>query len=217
MGADKLKQAIYSLDPTVDANWTADGLPRMDVIEKLLNDKAITRQMVTDADPEFCRDVATKRRMEAEAKAKAEERENDISNKVSEEGQKETPQEEQIDPEEQLQSDILKLDEQIREKIEARSKIEKEIDALNRQRDGLQEKSFGRHSAANDTKGRLKFIESQNKLRAERHKRGQQIIQIVGKQNLDPRSKLDRAMSRKTARGTKRPPARLMNNQKPQE
>jgi len=205
MGAIALIDALKSLDPANDAQWTADGLPRMDVVETLVDNKAITRKDVTDADPELCREVATKRleaqkAQEAEVE-KAKENEDDTHPKV----QTQTPK---IDPQEQLRADIMTLDEQIKELGVEKNAIDKIIIKTQQQRDALQERSFGTHSAKEDTKARMAFITSQNKARAERYERGRKILQIVGKDALNPKCKLDQAMTRKTARGLRRPPAR---------
>lgn len=51
-------EALGTLDPANDEQWTADGLPRMDVIEELVGDKSITRADVTNAAPDFTRETA---------------------------------------------------------------------------------------------------------------------------------------------------------------
>lgn len=201
MGAITLKDALESLDPANDAQWTADGLPRMDVVETLIDDKAITRKDVTEADPELCREVATKRREEAQKAKEAEEKQDDTP-----EVQAET--ERKIDPQEQLRAAIILLDEQIKELGIEKNAIDKIIHKTQQQRDALQQRSFGSHSAAEDTKARMAFIKSQNKARAERYERGRRILQIVGKDGLNPKCRLDQAMTRKTARGMRRPAAR---------
>lgn len=60
MGKKKkeIKTALQTMDHEDGSLWCKDGLPKMSVIEKLVGDKSITRQDVTDADPEFCRDAA---------------------------------------------------------------------------------------------------------------------------------------------------------------
>lgn len=52
----EIKDALAQLDPLNDDHWTADGLPRMDVIEALMDDKSVTRKMVTDVAPNFSRE-----------------------------------------------------------------------------------------------------------------------------------------------------------------
>ena len=52
---EQIKAALAQLDPTIDAHWTSDGSPRMDIIQHLSGDASITRKMVTDTDPTFTR------------------------------------------------------------------------------------------------------------------------------------------------------------------
>lgn len=54
----KIVEALGQLDPSNDEHWTADGLPRMDVVEGIVGDKGITRQQVTQAKPGFSRAAA---------------------------------------------------------------------------------------------------------------------------------------------------------------
>lgn len=50
-----IKEILESLDHTVDTNWTEDGAPRMDVIQRAANDTTITRAQVNEAFPGFAR------------------------------------------------------------------------------------------------------------------------------------------------------------------
>lgn len=52
--------ALALLDPARDEHWTTDGLPRVDVLSELLGGEKVTRQLVTEAAPEFTRGVALK-------------------------------------------------------------------------------------------------------------------------------------------------------------
>lgn len=54
----KIQEALKQLDPANDDHWTADGLPRMDAVEKLVGSSDITREDVTNAAPDFTRDTA---------------------------------------------------------------------------------------------------------------------------------------------------------------
>lgn len=54
---EAIKAALVQMDKTNDDHWTADGLPRMDVLQKVMNDETVTRKMVTDADPQFTRET----------------------------------------------------------------------------------------------------------------------------------------------------------------
>ncbi len=54
----EIRHALAALDPKNDDQWTADGLPRVDVVANMTGDKALQRQDITDADPEFTREKA---------------------------------------------------------------------------------------------------------------------------------------------------------------
>ena len=56
--SDKILIALDKLDPAVDEQWTADGLPVVAVVQELAEDESITRKMITDVAPFFTRDVA---------------------------------------------------------------------------------------------------------------------------------------------------------------
>ena len=53
-----IKQALNELDPFDDSQWTAEGLPRMGAVEELVGDSSIKRRDVTNAAPEFSREIA---------------------------------------------------------------------------------------------------------------------------------------------------------------
>lgn len=52
----ELMQALKQLDPNNDEHWTADGLPRVDVVTALLG-KTVGRQDITNAAPELTREA----------------------------------------------------------------------------------------------------------------------------------------------------------------
>ena len=51
---DNLKDALDLLDPLDDDQWTADGNPRVDAVEKILGEP-VTRQQIVDAAPDLNR------------------------------------------------------------------------------------------------------------------------------------------------------------------
>lgn len=53
-----IKQALSELDVEADHHWTADGAPRVDVVQELMNDKNLTRGDITNAAPDFTRESA---------------------------------------------------------------------------------------------------------------------------------------------------------------
>ena len=55
-----IQTALELLDPANDEHWTADGLPRVDVVAELLGDSNVKRSDITDAAPNFTRESAAK-------------------------------------------------------------------------------------------------------------------------------------------------------------
>lgn len=55
---ETIREILDVLDITDDTNWTDDGAPALDVLQKLANDETITREQVNDANPGFVRQVA---------------------------------------------------------------------------------------------------------------------------------------------------------------
>lgn len=192
-----ITDALAFLDPEDDGNWTQDGLPRMDVMEKLLDNRDLNRQDVTDADPEFNRDKARAMRKEKEDGK-----------------QEEAPEAEAQEVEEAEEADTTEsLDQEIAELQKERSLLDKEIDALVALRDKLEDAKAAGRTEKSNMHSVQEFIKSQHQLRAERAKRSRLVMQVVGKAAIDPLSKLDRAFARKTARGTRRPPVRRLNQE----
>ena len=60
-----IKDALATLDPADDGHWTNDGMPRMDVLQKLTKSPDLSRTEVTNAAPDFSRASV----LEAEAPA----------------------------------------------------------------------------------------------------------------------------------------------------
>lgn len=53
-----IKQALSALNPANDDHWTSDGLPRIDVVSKMVGERDIRRGDITNADPQFTREGA---------------------------------------------------------------------------------------------------------------------------------------------------------------
>lgn len=191
MDKAQIKEALELLDPEKDEHWTADGLPRMDIVESLVGDKSITREDVTNADPEFCRDRAKITSTET----------------VAEKRQEATDVLQDIVPEEPAPVTKQSVDEQIQALQGQIDVLTRSRDKLARLRDKLQEAEYGDNSPKADTEARLRYIASQNELRAKRVAKAKEISQLVGQQ-IAAGSQLDQAMSRKTARGQNRPAVR---------
>jgi len=67
MNTDKalIQSALAHLDPNNDDHWTSDGLPKMSAVSSIVRDPSLMRKNVTDAAPDFTRDVARVRASEA--------------------------------------------------------------------------------------------------------------------------------------------------------
>ena len=52
-----LQEALGHLDPKLDTHWTADGLPRVDVVQAMI-ERDTTRDESTAVDPDFNRQSA---------------------------------------------------------------------------------------------------------------------------------------------------------------
>lgn len=98
----ELIQALSQLDVDDDDHWTADGMPRMDVLQRLTETPDLKRGDVTNAAPELTRDALreaiAKKNEEAE---KAREAEEAGSSDLSEEDQAEQKSEEEAATSEQ--------------------------------------------------------------------------------------------------------------------
>lgn len=54
-----LSEALLQLDPKDDVNWTDDGSPSVAAVQRICNDKEITRAQINDASPGFVRKIVT--------------------------------------------------------------------------------------------------------------------------------------------------------------
>lgn len=181
--SQEIKEALDVLDHEDDSQWTKDGLPVLDVVRDLVGNVEITRKDVTEAAPEF-------RRKKDESPPETE-----------------TETETETVPEDvRLAAEIAEVDGQIQDLQEEIAQVQSKLDALSRKRDGLQESLYRTRDVASDVSARIAYINSQKKLREDKAARANQFLSRgVRSSDLDPRSPIDRSMSRKTSRGTNRP------------
>ncbi len=66
---ERLLQVLRAMDPTEDELWTTDGMPRVDVVANLMQQPLIGRAEITEAAPDFSRDMAHKLRAPAKPTA----------------------------------------------------------------------------------------------------------------------------------------------------
>jgi len=53
---EKITEALLMMDAMDDDQWTADGAPKVDVVNKLAETEGVTRAQILDAAPKFSRD-----------------------------------------------------------------------------------------------------------------------------------------------------------------
>jgi len=97
------------------------------------------------------------------------------------------------------------LDERISQLSQQRDELEKEISILQRKRDRLHTSEYQDGTSKGDTQARMEYIRKQAEIRGLRRARQVEALKGINPKDLDPRSPVDQAMSRKTQRGTERP------------
>lgn len=226
---ENITLALKKLDPTNDDHWTSDGAPRMDAVHAVAEDESITRKQVTDAWPEFNREVAAAQDVEEpkegnapEEKPSETEAEKPKEAEASQEGEKQASEEDPKEGEKQASETehaehrrVVQLD-KVQEEYEA---LSEEIVELQAQVRALQEKlKVKNHQLTmlaplvktpgydhrEDQKARMDYIKSQTRNRAERAGSAAEVLSKLNLANVG-KSPLDQAMARKTQRGTQRP------------
>lgn len=183
-----IKQALKQLNPKLNAHWTSDGAPRLEIVSEFLGVN-VTREQVIKADPFFTResmlaaeepaDGTTQETQEEEAstvtladdliaKLKAKQGEIDVAGKHVDEAQ-----------------GVVK-------------KLASEMDVLAKKADKLtrSQESF---------KPFADYLESQKNMRIERAALHNKALEATRGLNTSNKSPLDNAFTRKNTRGAMRP------------
>lgn len=209
-----IQEALATLDPEDSSLWTADGLPKVEVVRELVEDSDITRADITDAAPQFTRD-------------------NPIVEIEEEEGGDDDAEEEGVrEGEEEVTSlDELELSDPVafyqqlqgmgREQAQAAAEaVSAEMNELGETLKKLQEDFNVLSINLTNAKNRVQaltprnqpqldimaHIKKQNELRAQKAGVAKTVREKIGNlADLDPRAPIDRAMARNRKRGTQRP------------
>lgn len=222
----KILDALGQLDPNNDEHWTADGLPRMDVIEGIVGDKAITRQQVTQAKPGFSRAAAlaaTQQPAQAQGSQGSTEQGTQAAPAAAQPPATTDPDPEQPAPDETEQPEVADSDDsdvaEAREKLaDAKTALEElaaikakvdaehaaqlaEVDKLTLELEELQ----GKETVGDAIQGYLAQQRRNLEERAQRMRAIKESGVNLGELTRNLKSPIDSAMSRKTARGTQRP------------
>lgn len=198
-----IKEALSQLDTLNDEHWTANGDVRLDAVEKLVG-KKVSRQELINVAPHFNRS-----NVEVPDEPKADEPAQDEA----------SPFEELLSPRD-FAASISGLD--LDELRDIRDLTDKMLDENLKMISDLQEmgkvlkihkmlvnKEVNRIAPDVDNQTAIRqHLERQIEERAKRYEQFAQVKQMMRESkigHIDPRSVIDRAMARKTARGGNRP------------
>ena len=211
-----LKEALMELDALDDDQWTADGAPKLDAVANLVG-KKVSRQDVIDAAPEFTREnMVVPEDKDPEPEKVPDPEPDPLDLAVLEEYVNGDPMTERsflIFLSKINSVDLPPLETVLIEQLdEAVKTIELAQDLRNRVKLSL---AYTRNRIKREIpdmsnqKAIQTFIASQKETRQEKILKTRAILKGVDLKSLDPRAAIDRAMSRKNTRGTKRP-SRIM-------
>lgn len=206
-----IKEALGQLDTMNDEQWTSEGLPKVDVISEMVG-STVTRQQITDAGPKFTRSNTELDEVEGEGEIEKPSVDEEVDNSLIEEFATERPV--PVDefliflrtvPSKQLVALSEVLEKQQADMTEARKQVE-EYDSRIRQALAFTRSRIKREVPdLSETAANQAYLESQAAQRAEKKARTEAILRGIDVKSLDPRAPIDRAMARKTQRGTQRP------------
>jgi hypothetical protein len=206
----QIKEALSLLDSNDNDHWTADGLPKIDVVSSLAEIKGLKRGDITKAAPTFTRENPS---FEAPALAEGdtyEEDEDEIAKANAEAAASELPPaEEPLTTFGLTEVDIGDgLDESEAALVEAEAILAKanaeaaeaqgKVLAAQKVRDAIMEeraKNLHPHQNQLDI---MEFLKVQQRIREDRFKRAQTVVSA-------PKAPIDQAMARKKGFGIARP------------
>lgn len=209
MSEKKILSALMKLDVFNDDHWTVDGAPKIEVISNEVG-RVVKRQEIINLAPDLSRETYEKFLTNHSEVSSGEDSSTEellthvmlsfkeFTNSV---GSISTSELEEVELSLKQQND--KISSQIRELQEFQVQVVKAISMV---RERLKE-AFPNSTNSNAIR---EFIDSQNAARAAKADRRNQILKVIKPDELDFRSPLDLAMSRKTKRGTQRPVNLLM-------
>lgn len=214
-----LIKALKSLDPSNADHWTADGAPVVAVVAELIKDKKLTRAQITEAAPSFTRenptlpgdtvDVSSLPSLDSlppEEQAQV----NAILDDETPFNQ--PPADEQDDAEgipptelQLAQAEVARLTAKVTEKNNAIEAAKKEATAAVEELVRAEERVQALTPNNTHQSAIQSYIAAQQEQRARRAEQRNAMFAGLDPKSLDPRSPIDQAFARKTARGTARP------------
>jgi hypothetical protein len=213
-----IDEALKALDKTNTDHWTADGSPRMEVLQELTGDPALTRRKVLEAAPGFTRETAADP-VSAEPGLSPATEQGSVAQPLAEiETEIETETTDQAndaslddpDEEEDDLEDVLAIAEEELAVAEAElNERRKVVEALVARRDKLIAARDRERTPHDDQVERMRFIAMQHSMRLERA--GQKALAndlALSARGMTAASPLDQSMARRSGRGFGRPAAR---------
>jgi hypothetical protein len=205
-----IREALSKLDTLDDDQWTGDGAPKIDAVKELLG-HPVTRQEIVNAAPKFNREnPIVEDEIDPELDPMEEIKEVDRS------GVEAIAAEEPMEvsaflmalskiPSDQLDDVMQVLKAQEQAVIEHRKRAE-EMALRVRQAMMYTKVRIQREVPDIDNQKAIReYLESQQRTRAAKHALTHAVLKGIDLKQLDPRAAIDRAMARKTQRGTQRP------------
>ena len=233
-----IDEALKALDPKNDEHWTSDGSPRMDKLQELTGNEALTRKQVKEAAPTFSREttgeappetpgVSPETEQGATAAPPSEDAQEDAPETPAEDAEDEEEQapepdvedeadedaEEALAEETELSAALAEADAELAAAEEELNARRKEVDKVRARRDQLVEAREREKTQHDDQIERMRFIKRQAALRAERA--GETALAndlAMQARGLAGASPLDQSMARRLGRGRDRPAARPLKN-----
>lgn len=185
-------QALNRLDPSDDSQWTGDGLPRLDVVERLAGRRGIKRQEVTEADAEFTRDTAAARLREE-----------------MERSESEATEAEQAEGSSTEETELEALQKRLDKARDAHRLAKAELANAQRAMDGYITRQAWSQPRQSSTASIQHYLGKQRELRDQKVRHQQVVDQKLKEAGIDAatstKSPLDQAMGRKTGFGQQRP------------
>lgn len=211
-----IKAALKALNPTNDEHWTADGMPRVDVVAKLVENDELKRVDITTSVPDFTRMTAKKAQEEFPGGTSGEqgpavevvvEAQETVVVEVASPAASLGPLEALYEERKVQEGEMYEAQAIHKEAKKDSDMASDRVNDLNRRIEVL-EHADPHHSTAHIRA----YLKQQNTNRLERAERLQRFIGTSGValkevvKELDPRGALDRAMhGRKPPRGSVRP------------
>jgi len=205
-----LLNILIDMDELDDDQWTADGAPKLSFLQKE-NGGSVSRQDVINAAPHFTREnMALPTDPEPEPPVDEEPYPPKPSIEISYPTNRPLPEHEFLRLLSTVGTDDLASLQEIvqQQKIDFRAEVEKLkgwIILVSRANKFIINRLAAEKPSKTNQEEIMDYVRKQGEIRAAKHGAVSELLKGIDPKMLDPRAPLDRAMARKTTRGTQRP------------